>query len=437
MPLTSVVKATGKVLSSPFKNKHGKQNAIVMAAVIKEIEAASYESRLLNNNSAWESVDYYDHDDISVGRLLQGGAFFETFKVRRLPGVGGSERSSRGSTGYSSSEEDTIQTAKTNKGQCYILKQLNGRLFSENNQVLQQAALRLVLEAKYLSRLDHRNLVRVKGLPFGEEACLSQCTAGSFFVVTPRMVETLSDRVARWRQHPAGDKRSEVESFVGPFYHRKLGYAKDIARALQYLHKRNLVLLNLSPSSIGFLEDGTLQIADLSCVQELPTDEDPSCSSLGLADLLDDSSHGDADMKLPQHLKRVGNERTPTSTNLLVQIAADGGVPRYVAPEVVLQQPGAPWLTPKADVYSFSLVLFELLTLSQPYITFKSGQHRMKVCVHGQRPNLSVYKMPQKLENLFLRTWRKTAWKRLDMTDVLQSMPKPESNPVSIASRQA
>lgn len=405
MPVTKIATITSLL---PFKRRKPGMN---LGSVADEVENSIPFTSVIAQTPARESVNYYSCNDIHVGKLLKSGQFFEWHKLKRMPDQEDEDQSDKENTDLSKKRHTQ-----------YTVKQLCPKNFLLSRKTLvQQAALRLVLEAKYLSCLDHPNILQAKALPSGEESVMQQ---GTFFVVTPRVVETLEARLTRWRQFQ-GERKREVESFAGATFCRKLGYAKDLAAALAYLHERNLVLLNLSPQTVGFLEDGILQITDLSCCQEVEEDDESTLT----VDSEDDEMARSA-MALTD---RTRASPADVSTNYLMQMASNGGVPRHVAPEAILHDQ----YTCKADVYSFSLILFELLTLSQPYFTYKAGQHLMKACVEGQRPNLSVYKLPKVLSKLVCRTWSQTVYRRPAMSKVLAAIPVPQRQKVTVANPQA
>lgn len=321
--------------------------------------------------------------------------------------------------GSNNSSTDLQETRKC----YYTLKQPKAKYISVD--AAHQAILRLVLECKYLSRLQHPSILKVKGLPPGEEQALlipSQGASNAFFMVTEQIVVTLDEKLERWKQ-ASGVDRAEAETFelTSRAFRQKLQYAKEMASALQYLHEHNVALINLNPQTVGFLNDGTLQLADFSCCREYQNASD--------SDLNTTSSRGDVDDEDLIRLGLTPSKAKPlvataiSNANSLTSIAADGcSVPRYVAPEIMLD---ADSYSNKSDSYSWSLVVFEMLTLSKPFASFKAGQHLMKVCVEGQRPNLAVYKLPKDLEALLLHSWCQTVTKRWSMDTILSAMPAP------------
>lgn len=57
---------------------------------------------------------------------------------------------------------------------------------------------------------------------------------------------------------------------------------------------------------------------------------------------------------------------------------------RYMAPEVACDQP----YTEKADVYSFGVLLWQILSLEEPFPKMSAGMIEHKVCQLGIRPKI-------------------------------------------------
>lgn len=107
-------------------------------------------------------------------------------------------------------------------------------------------------------------------------------------------------------------------------HHEALGYARSLATAMQYLHEtavENGMVLHrdLKPDNIAFTRDGTVKLLDF-----------------GLARLV---------------------ENADPRSNEVYSMSGETGSLRYMAPEVAKQQP----YNHKADVYSFGVILWEML----------------------------------------------------------------------------
>lgn len=266
----------------------------------------------------------------------------------------------------------------------------------------------LVLEAKYLSKFNHPHIIKLCATNFEQEAVLAHDSRhDAFFIVTNMIVETLADRIGRWKDEDASEFTTK-----GPLFKKKMAAMKGIASALQYLHERNIMLINLNPQNIGFLEDGSIQLFDLSTCREVPQSSTiPKQNDFEVSQLsfnLDDDSEEQVDAR---------NEEATTNRKLM-PAAEHGIVPRYMAPEVVTQGK----YTLKCDVYSFSMVAYHILTLSTPFPKIQPGQHLLKVCFEAKRPSLGTTGIPKNLQALLSRSWRHDPHERLSMTGVMKGI---------------
>jgi len=185
----------------------------------------------------------------------------------------------------------------------------------------------LICEANLLSEFDHPNIVKIHGVCTTTvfESFMENGGEG-YFMVTDVMEDTLKDRLAYWRNDSDNYKKrgiakrlmnkgkSQDKIEISSMKYRIDTVAVGVAEAMAYLHKRDIVVRNLSPANIGFNEaTGKVCLFDI-----------------GFA----------------RHLKEC-------ETDLIL------GLPNYMAPEV-LQAQGYSFAS---DVYAFAMVLYEICSL--------------------------------------------------------------------------
>ncbi|XVE97746.1 hypothetical protein REPUB_Repub03eG0045100 [Reevesia pubescens] len=166
-------------------------------------------------------------------------------------------------------------------------------------------------EVETLSRQRHRYILQLMG------ACLDPPTQG--WVVTEFLGMTLKD----WLHGPGNNRRKERVTPLPPFDER-LSRAVEISQAMQYLHeqKPKIIHRDLKPSNI-FLDDAKhVRVADFG------------------------------------HARFLGDEEMALT-----------GTYVYMAPEVIRCEP----YNEKCDVYSFGIILNELITGNHPYIETNYG----------------------------------------------------------------
>jgi serine/threonine protein kinase len=94
-------------------------------------------------------------------------------------------------------------------------------------------------------------------------------------------------------------------------------------------------------------------------------------------------------------------------------MTGDTGSPRYMAPEVALGKP----YNETVDVYSFSILLWQILKLETPYEGFTMTMLTKKVIEGGARPKCDA-SWPQPMVDLMHRCWGVPA-NRPPMTEVV------------------
>jgi serine/threonine protein kinase len=96
-------------------------------------------------------------------------------------------------------------------------------------------------------------------------------------------------------------------------------------------------------------------------------------------------------------------------------LTGDTGSPRYMAPEVALDKP----YNESVDVYSFSMLLWEILKLETPFAGFTMSMFAKSVTKGGARPKCDP-KWPKELTSLITRGWDNDITKRPSMEDVCE-----------------
>ena len=164
-------------------------------------------------------------------------------------------------------------------------------------------------EAQVLASLNHPGIAAIYGLEDSEDtkALVLELVEGP----------TLADRIAQ-----------------GPIpLDEALPIAKQIAEALEAAHEGGVIHRDLKPANIKVKDDGTVKVLDF-----------------GLAKTLDTSPQGDP-------------SQSPTLTAAATQMGVIMGTAAYMSPE---QARGKP-VDRRADIWSFGVVLYEMLTGMRPF----------------------------------------------------------------------
>ena len=231
------------------------------------------------------------------------------------------------------------------------------KVLKEEHNANELALKDLESETRIMVGLHHRGVLRVLGV--GE-------TEGKPFLVLDRLKSALSkvlprpaDEVPYWERRSAS-KRWPLA--------RALQCGLELAEALAYLHDEalpgfQLLHRDLKPDNIGFLADGKLVLFDfgLAKLWKLEPDDAPDA---------------------------------------LRKLTGQTGSARYMAPEVASSLPyGA-----SAEVYSFSIILWQLCSHDRPYAGLDMASFTERVVQGNQRPPLKKAWPPQ-LRSLLQECW--------------------------------
>jgi Tol biopolymer transport system component len=172
-------------------------------------------------------------------------------------------------------------------------------------------------EAQVLAALNHPNIGHIYG--FEEDAIAGAPSSGSRATTHALVLElvdgpTLADRIAQ-----------------GPIeLDEALAIARQISLALEAAHARGIIHRDLKPANIKIQPDGTVKVLDF-----------------GLAKALE-----------PATGSGVDTDNSPTLTNRATMMGVILGTAAYMAPE----QAKGKIVDMRADVWSFGVVLYEMLT---------------------------------------------------------------------------
>ncbi len=165
-------------------------------------------------------------------------------------------------------------------------------------------------EAKVLASLNHPNIAHIYGLE----------DSGGVRALVMELVEgqTLAERIAR-----------------GPIpLEETLSIAKQIAEALEYAHERGIVHRDLKPANVKITPDGAVKVLDF-----------------GLAKAIEETSDA----------LEIGN--SPTLSMGATRAGVILGTAAYMSPE----QAKGKSADRRADIWSFGVVLYEMLSGKQMY----------------------------------------------------------------------
>ena len=252
----------------------------------KIVRRAKLEINELRFESNGNGLAKFDLNEIVIGRILGSGGFSNVFEISALAS---NEKNERSYSPIESSLRQALvrdcQTKSSQKTTPFAIKHLRRRLIDKPNRFA-NAAIDLILEAAFLSSLDHPNILKIYGIPAEGPESYYHGRHDSYFLIVDRLTETLQDRILSWRK----EHKKLKAAWIGSSERRarrtrklmveRLKVAASIAAALRYLHSRGLVYRDLKPNNIGFGLDGKVKLFDFGLCRELPAGADASLDTV-------------------------------------------------------------------------------------------------------------------------------------------------------------
>lgn len=234
----------------------------------------------------------------------------------------------------------------------YAIKQVRADLEPENRP---SAVIDLKNEANFLSNLSHPNIIQIYGVGGMDDESNS-------FLLLERLSCVLETQCQNWKKSKKGIKRGNIGAKAA-LWNERIAVAQDFANAMTYLHKSSIMHRDLKLANCGFDANGKFKLFDF-----------------GLA------------TKLTQEKRIAPNQ---------YKLSGFTGTRRYMAPEVFQCIPyGKP-----ADVYSFGLILWEIMSLERAFQDETVDSLSEKV--YGKknfRPKVKS-KWPRTFKHLICKCW--------------------------------
>jgi hypothetical protein len=130
----------------------------------------------------------------------------------------------------------------------FALKQLKKRVTDEPHALLQGIA-DMATEARVLSSMVHPNIVKLRGVARGQNVPFQR----DYFILLDRLYDTLEARIKKWKAKDT--KLQGGRGLVVDFnqtrrrqlWRERVGFIRDFASALAYIHERHIIHRDLKP----------------------------------------------------------------------------------------------------------------------------------------------------------------------------------------------
>ncbi|KAL9178298.1 hypothetical protein ACHAXT_001726 [Thalassiosira profunda] len=168
----------------------------------------------------------------------------------------------------------------------------------------------------------------------------------------------------------------------------RLQILKGVASALRYLHEDcRLIFRDVKPDNIGFYRR---YLPNCTCGYRSQM-QYPNNAALGgrIPDecLCYEEITKLFDFGLAKELKQKYRQAHPSYPDQdTYKLTSCTGSRRYMAPEVCFAEP----YNPKADVYSFGVLLYQAASLVTPFDGYSMGRHEREVLRGGSRPDVTI-----------------------------------------------
>lgn len=332
-----------------------------------------------------DTFGLFEKSELEIGDLLGSGGFSDVYEVR---GFSKTESNRTWTYQQSLTREAYKDSAIDRNGKSkYVVKHLKVKMTQQPTKFA-MAASDLVMEAQFLSNLNHKNILRLRGWASTGIDSYSDGSHDGYFLILDCLEDTLGSVLEKWRTE---NDLARNFSQLSMNSHGKLQttllartkVAHQIADALQYLHSKSIVFRDLKPDNVGFDKSGTVKIFDFGLARELPKE----CENV----------------------------------NDVYHMSGMIGTLRYMAPEVALSKR----YNQKVDTYSWAHLFWSCLALTKPYVNMTRNVYLVNVCKQGERPAFES-EWPKSICKLLNRSWAQDPYDRITMIEVCAHLDRIE-----------
>ena len=234
----------------------------------------------------------------------------------------------------------------------------------------------LTSEVSLLVSLRHPHIIAVYGVGYdNSDKSGSQAQGKSItFVLLDQLRCTLKNKLYMWRER-RGMGMLISRAQLNELWLERMVILMRIASAIEFLHSKGVAHRDLNPDNVGF-----------------DSDDVPKLFDFGLARVVGDKRLPPGELPNPSEISGGDDAKYKMTTNT--------GTIRYMAPEIALSEKYGK----KVDIYSFAILMHEVLSLYKPFSNVPSTTFTSTVAIKGLRPTLDAC-WPDGIKHMMKRMW--------------------------------
>jgi serine/threonine protein kinase len=309
-------------------------------------------------------------------------------------------------------QEAAEHIQRTFSAEDLVIKVLRPQLLG-NTALYATGAADILTEGTLLAALHHPHIVSIHGRSLASVEGFASGKRDSFFLVLERLQCNLLDRLNEWQQRSSSNYYRTILTNGGVRGRRdaraillreRVEVMTELADAMSYLHDQRIIHRDLKLTNVGMDYQGRVKLVDFGLAKILP----------------------------PTTRRRMHHPRGDDDDGKeTFQLTGNTGSVRYMAPEIGRGER----YNLKADVFSFGILLFEVLNLDKVWNGLPPQEIRLKVHHQKQRPRISMF-WPAPLRDLLKSTWSDLPAGRLSMKHVHSILAKQAKEMAAAAAEQ-
>mmetsp|Transcript_1759 Transcript_1759/g.3884 ORF Transcript_1759/g.3884 Transcript_1759/m.3884 type:complete len:420 (+) Transcript_1759:208-1467(+) len=268
------------------------------------------------------------------------------------------------------------------------------RLKSSLNKQRYEIGLKdLTSEVTLLASLgnSHPNVISLHAIGFNDPS-----SRRISFAVLDQLRSTLKNKLYMWRE-ARGLGLFITRQTLNDLWLERMVVLQRVASAVEFLHSRGVIHRDLNVDNIGFDSDDVVRVFDFGLARKVGENR----LHVQGSDSSPDGGNGNYDQ-----------DKT-------FDMTANTGTLRYMSPEIAL---GFPYGL-KADVYSLSILMYQVLSLHQPFVNVQPSAFQSVVIVNGFRPPIDV-SWPAELKDLLQRMWAPASVNRPPAREIVDTLER-------------